>query len=154
MNKEETTVSHRTIKISKKITSPLNKVFSSISNVSERTQWSAPKGDEIKYLRSNFKEGGKDIFKCGSIGSLDFRGYVHYEDIIKNKRIINTETVFYKKQKMASSLITTEFFKVDNHSTIIKMTIQVASYCGEQMLKGCETGYKSSLRNLKEYLEG
>jgi hypothetical protein len=32
------------------------------------------------------------------------------------------------------------------------MTIQVISYCGDEMLKGYETGYKSSLNNLSKYL--
>lgn len=146
-----TTVQHRTIKLKKSIKASPQKVFKAFSNPKHKEKWSAPKGDEIRFLESNFKVGGIETFKCGSIGALDFNGIVHFEDILKNERIVYTETVFHKKNKLATALITIEF-EEDKGSTLIKMIIQVASYCGEQMLKGCETGYKSSLNNLKEYL--
>lgn len=145
-------VEHKTIKIKKIIKAPVEKVYKALSSTKEKSKWSAPGGDEIKFLKSNFKNGGIEIFKCGPKGSMDFAGTLHYEDIIKNERIVYTETVFYKKQKMASALITTELVS-NKDSTTVLMVIQVASYCGEQMLKGCESGYKGSLKNLKEYLE-
>jgi len=142
---------HKTIKLKKIIKAPPARVFKALANTKEKEKWSAPKGDEIYFLKSNFKVGGVEIFKCGSIGSLDFEGAVRYEDIIKNERIVYTETVFYKKDKLATALITTELAK-KNDSTVVTMTIQVTSYCGDKMLKGCETGYKSSLKNLSEYI--
>lgn len=145
-------VEHRTIKLKKSIKASVTKVYKALSSTKEKEKWSAPKGDEIIFLKSSFKEGGVEIFKCGSIGSLDYQGKIHYEEIVKNERIVYTETVFYKKQKLASALITTELVN-KNSSTIVLMTIQVASYCGERMLKGCETGYKSSLENLSEFLK-
>ena len=79
------------------------------------------------------------------------RGSIYYLDIIKNERIVYSETVYYKKDKLATALITTEMIK-NNSFTIVNMTIQVISYCGEKMLKGYESGYKSSLNNLSKYL--
>ncbi len=145
-------VAHRTIKLKKIIPSSIERVYKSFSSTKEKAKWSAPEGDEIKFLKSNFKNGGIETFKCGSVGALDFSGTLHYEDIIKNERIVYTETIFHKKNKLASALVTIEFAK-QNSSTLITMTIQVASYCGDQMLKGCESGYKSSLKNLASFLK-
>lgn len=145
-------VEHRTIRLKKIIKSPVTKVFKALSSTKQKEKWSAPEGDEIIFLKSSFKVGGVETFKCGSVGSLDYQGIIHYEDIIKNERIVYTETVFYKKQKLASSLITTELIS-KNATTVVLMTIQVASFCGERMLKGCETGHRSSLKNLSKFLK-
>lgn len=146
-------IEHKTIKLKKVIKAPIQAVYKALSTTKEKAKWSAPGNDEIKYLKSNFKNGGIETFKCGPPGSLDFSGTLHYEDIIKNKRIVYTETVFYKKAKLSSALISTELSE-KNGTTIIEMTIQVVSYNGPQMLKGNEVGYKGSLKNLKQYLEG
>lgn len=143
-------VEHRTIKIKKTMKAPLVKVFKALSSTKEKKIWSAPKGDEIRFSKENFKVGGVESFKCGSIGSLDYKGIVQYLDIVKNQRIVYLETVFYQGNKLASAIVTTEL-KENKNTTSITMTVQVASYCGERMLKGCETGYKSSMANLSEY---
>lgn len=145
-------IAHKTIKIKKTIKAPVEKVFKALSSVREKTKWSAPGGDEIKFLKSEFKFGGIETFKCGPKGQLDFNGVLHYEDIIRNQRIVYTETVFYKKDKLASALVSTELFS-HKESTQVVMTIHVASYCGEQMLKGYENGHKAALTNLKSHLE-
>nr|BDT27457.1 SRPBCC domain-containing protein [Bacteriovorax sp. HI3] len=143
---------HKTIKLKKVIKAPIDAVYKALSSTKEKAKWSAPGTDKIKYLKSNFKNGGIETFKCGPAGSLDFSGTLHYEDIIKNKRIVYTETVFYQKNKLSSALVSIELSE-KNSSTLISMTIQVASYSGPQMLKGNEVGYKGSLNNLKQYLE-
>lgn len=145
-------VEHKTIRIEKMIKSPISKVYRALSDTKQKVKWSAPKGDEIKFFKSSFKIGGVETFECGSVGSRDFKGIIHYEEIIKNQRIVYTETVSLKKEKLSSALITTELLEKDGQTTV-RMVIQVASYCGERMLRGCETGYKHSLNNLKEYLE-
>ena len=145
------TVKHKTIKIKKVMKALPNKVFKALSNPQKKEIWSSPNGDEMLFLNSDFKVGGVETFKCGPEGALDFRGSIYYLDIIKNERIVYSETVYYKKDKLAIALITTEL-KKNNSFTIVNMTIQVISYCGEKMLKGYESGYKSSLNSLSKYL--
>lgn len=145
------TVKHKTIKLKTVIKALPNKVFKALSNPQKKEIWSAPNGDKLLFLKSDFKVGGVETFKCGPEGALDLRGSIYYLDIIKNERIVYSETVYYKKDKLATALITTELIK-NNGFTIVNMTIQVISYCGDEMLKGYETGYKSSLNNLSKYL--
>ena len=144
-------VKHKTIKIKTVIKALPNKVFTALSNTQKKEIWSAPDGNKLFFLKSDFKVGGVETFKCGPEGALDLRGSIYYLDIIKNERIVYSETVYYKKDKLATALITTEMIK-NNSFTIVHMTIQVISYCGEKMLKGYESGYKSSLNNLSKYL--
>lgn len=146
-------IEHKTIKLKKLIKASAKEVYKALSNTKEKSKWSAPGTDKIKYLKSSFKNGGVEIFKCGPNGALDFSGRLHYEDIIKNERIVYTETVFYKKEKLSSALISIELIQHNIETTLIVMTIQVASYCGAKMLKGNEMGYKGSLSNLKQFLE-
>jgi len=145
------TVKHKTIKLKTVIKALPNKVFTALSNTQKKEIWSAPVGNKLFFLKSDFKVGGVETFKCGPEGALDLRGSIYYLDIIKNERIVYSETVYYKKDKLATALITTEMIK-NNSFTIVNMTIQVISYCGEKMLKGYESGYKSSLNNLSKYL--
>jgi uncharacterized protein YndB with AHSA1/START domain len=145
------TVKHKTIKLKTVIKALPNKVFKALSNPQKKEIWSTPNENKLLFLKSDFKVGGVETFKCGPIGSMNFKGTVYYLDIIKNERIIYSETVYYKKDKLATALITTELIK-NNRFSIVNMTIQVVSYCGDEMLKGYETGYKSSLNNLSKYL--
>lgn len=143
---------HRTLRFKRLIAAPPERVFRALSRAKEKALWSAPKGDEIRFQKSDFKFGGVETFRCGPKGALNFQGTLHFEDIIKNKRIVFTETVFFEKQKLATALVTTELTHIDQ-KTLVTMTIQVVSYCGDQMLKGYASGYKMSLKNLKDYLK-
>lgn len=145
MNNE---VAHRTVHITKTIPASVPAVFRSLSRASEKAKWSAPKGDEIRFLKSNFRRGGTEVFQCGPKGQMHFRGTLHFDDIIKNERIVYTETVSFKNEALATALITIQLTQ-QAQGTKIRMTIQVASYCGEKMLKGCESGYRTALSQLR-----
>lgn len=144
-------IEHRTITIKKQVSAPPVRVFKALASTKEKKIWSVPKGDEIRFSKSNFKIGGVEKFKCGSIGNLNYSGVIYYCDIVKNQRIVYLETVFYEESKLASALISTELLE-KGRGTLVVMTIQVASYCGKRMLQGYETGHLSSLENLAEYL--
>ena len=145
------TVSHKTVSIKKKMNYSPAKVFKAFASVEARSEWSVPKGDAIKYFESDFSVGGKDVFKCGSPGSMDFSGVVQYEDITKNKRIISTETITHKKKKLSVALVTIDLAKVDG-GTIITLTAQVCSLDGVDMSQGYKQGWSAVLGNLGEYL--
>jgi uncharacterized protein YndB with AHSA1/START domain len=146
------TVQHKTVKLKFKFNFKVEKVYKAFSSIEARKKWSVPKGDAIKYLKSDFTVGGVDRFKCGSPQAMEFGGVVHYEDIVKNKRIVSTETITYKSKRISSALVTTEFIEADAFTLLI-LTAQVASYDGMDMSKGYKQGWKSVLSNLNEYLK-
>ncbi len=143
---------HKTIKIKKVINELSPRVFKAFASIKEKSNWSAPPGEKIIFNKQNFKVDGVETFKCGPIGKLDYLGKVNYIEIIKNQRIVYVETVNYGKKKLATALVTIEFLQ-ENLKTQLVMTVQVVYYVGEDLIKGCEIGYKKSISNLKKYLE-
>jgi uncharacterized protein YndB with AHSA1/START domain len=143
---------HKTIKIKKTINAPSPRVFKSFSSIKEKAIWSAPPGDAIVFKKQNFKVDGVELFKCGPIGKLEYVGKVNYIEIIKDQRIIYIETVMHRRNKLATAMVTIELHQ-ENSKTQIEMTVQVVSYVGEDLIKGCKIGYKKSLTSLKKYLE-
>jgi uncharacterized protein YndB with AHSA1/START domain len=146
------TVTHKTVVVKKKLSFPPNKVFNAFANVTARTQWAVPKGDAIKYLKSNFKVGGQETFKCGDPSSMSFSGVVHYEDIVKNHRIVSTESISHNNKRLSSAL-TTLLLDKDINGTQLVLTAQIVSYDGSDMAIGYKQGWKAVLKNLGEYLK-
>jgi uncharacterized protein YndB with AHSA1/START domain len=136
------TTLHKTVKVQKHLKFPVHKVFKAFSEVKARTQWSVPKGDAVIYLKSDFKIDGKDVFKCGPIGALDFTGRVHYENIVKNEKIISTETIIFQKKVLSSALITLDLVPTQTGTKLI-MTAQIASFTDSDMSKGYKQGWTS-----------
>ncbi len=145
-------IQHKTIKLKTNLNASPARVFKAFSSVVEKSTWSAPPGDAIIFKKQNFKIDGVEFFKCGPIGNLEYLGKVNYIDIIKNHRIVYVETIKYKKSKLATAMVSLELLE-ENLKTQLIMTVQVVSYVGEDLIKGCEIGYKKSISNLKKYLE-
>lgn len=146
-------VSHKTVSLKKTVNYPVTKVFNAFASLEARSEWSVPKGDAIEYIKSDFSEGGKDIFRCGSPDSMEFSGVVQYEDIIKNRRIISTETISHKKKKISVALLTLELEKAKS-GTLIIFTAQICSLNGADMSQGYKQGWSAVLENLVEFLAG
>jgi len=146
------TTLHKTVKIQKHLKFPVQKVFKAFSDVKSRTIWSVPKGDAVIYLKSNFKIDGKDLFKCGPIGSLHFTGKIHYDNIVRNEKIISTETIIYQKTILSSALISLELIPTPAGTKLI-MTAQIASFNGSDMSRGYKQGWTSVLKNLDKFLK-
>lgn len=147
----QNTLEHKTVVVKKNFKSPVNDVYKAFASVKARSVWSVPKGDAIKYLQSEFKKGGIDIFKCGSFDSMDFKGVVTYHEILKNKRIISTEMISHKKRNLSVALVSIELVEI-NSSTKVTITAQIASLDGADMSRGYKQGWTSTLKNLEEYL--
>lgn len=145
------TVSHKTVNLKKTLNYSIQKVFKSFASQKARSEWSVPKGDAIEYIEEDFSVGGKDIFRCGSPDSMEFTGVVQYEDIIKNQRIIYTETIRHKKKKLSIALLTLNLAKVDD-ATEITLTAQVCSLDGADMSLGYKQGWTAVLKNLEDFL--
>lgn len=146
-------VIHKTIKIKKKIKAPLSKVYSAFSSPKARSKWAVPEGDAMEYSETDFRVGGTDRFRCGSPGVLEFKGLVTYQEIVKDLRIISTETLHRFEDALCVALLTTELFETTNGTNIV-ITAQVSSLNGRDMSTGYKQGWTSVLRNLEGFLEG
>jgi uncharacterized protein YndB with AHSA1/START domain len=102
------------------------------------------------YDQADFREGGEDVFRCGSKSTPDIHGATRYLDIVPNRRIVSTETITVEGRRLCASLVTLEL-NPDGDRTKLTTTIQLASFVGQDMVKGHESGTNASLDNLMNY---
>ena len=144
---------HATVTVEHSYAEPAEKLFSEFADPVARARWSAPSKDELVYDEADFQIGGKDVFRCGSKGDLKFRGETRYLDIVPNARVVSSETVDVDGQRLAAALTTLDFEPTEN-GTNLKVTIQVVSFVGPDMIRSYESGNKSALENLARHLNG
>jgi hypothetical protein len=73
--------------------------------------------------------------------------------IVPNNRVVSSETLDTDGQRLAVSLNTLEF-EATGESTNLKLTVQMVSLVGADMIDGYESGNNSALENLARHLSG
>lgn len=145
-------IQHKTFVFERRSSAPRERVYAAFADPVARACWSAPSDGAIfVYDEVDFREGGVDRFRCGSKEAPQYTGQTTYIAIVPNKLVVSCETVESGGRKLMSSLIVTEL-KSRGEATSIKMTVQVTSLFGQQMIVGTEIGNNSALDNLVEQL--
>jgi uncharacterized protein YndB with AHSA1/START domain len=142
---------HATITLQHSYSAPLERVFSEFADPVARARWSAPSGDVLIYDEADFRVGGKDVFRCGPKQDPKFRGVTCYLDIVRNARVVSSETVEMGGQRLAVALTTIDFEPVED-GTKLTVTVQIVSFVGPDVIHGYESGNKSALANLSQHL--
>ena len=141
-------VTHATLVFEREAPAAVEKVFVAFANAKIRSEWGAPSETAtIIYDHEDFREGGEDRFRCGSKSNPNIHGATHYLEIIPNCRIVSSEMISMDGKRLCASLITLELAQLDSR-TKLRSTSQVASFIGQDMIKGTETGTSSSLDSL------
>jgi uncharacterized protein YndB with AHSA1/START domain len=141
---------HATITLEHSYSAPVERVFSQFADPVARAAWSAPSEEVLVYDESDFRVGGKDVFRCGPKGNPKFRGETRYLQIVPNERVVSSETLD-TDQPLAVALTTLEF-EPTNGGTNLTVTVQIVSFAGPDMIRGYESGNKSALENLSRHL--
>ena len=144
---------HATITLERTYQAPLERVFSEFADPVARARWSPPSNDVLIYDQTDFRTGGRDLFRCGPESDPKFRGETLYHLIVPNMRVVSSETVDADGQRLAVSLNTLDF-EATGESTNLKLTVQVVSLVGAGMIEAYESGNKSALDNLGRHLTG
>jgi len=144
---------HATITLERTYRAPLERVFSEFADPVARARWSPPSNDVLIYDQTDFREGGRDLFRCGPENAPKFRGETLYHLIVPNRRVVSSETVDVNGQRLAVSLNTLDL-EASGESTNLKLTVQMVSLAGAGMIEGYESGNKSALENLARHLSG
>jgi len=142
---------HVTFTLARSYAAPLELVFSEFADPVARARWSAPSEDVLIYDESDFRVGGRDVFRCGPKSDPKFRGETRYLLIVPNTRVVYSETVDTDGQRLAASLTTFEFEPVES-ATNVTVTVQMVSFVGPGMIEGYESGNRSALENLSHHL--
>src|ERR1700744_6688637 len=139
---------HATLVFERDLSAPVAKVFAAFASPEERSNGGAPSDTAaFIYDKTDFREGGIDVFRCGDKSNPQFRGVTTYYDIVPNERIVSSEVVETQGKKLLISMATTAFEPRGTGSKIT-VTVQLTSLAGEDMLKGAEFGHNASLDNL------
>jgi uncharacterized protein YndB with AHSA1/START domain len=144
---------HTTITLEHTYTAPLERVFSEFADPVTRARWSPPSSDLLIYDQTDFRVGGRDVFRCGPKNDPKFRGETLYYLIVPNERVVSSETVDADGQRLAISLNTLDF-EATGEGTHLKLTVQMVSLVGAGMVEAYESGNKSALENLARHLSG
>jgi len=142
---------HATLVFEREINATVESVFAAFAEAKVRSEWGAPSDTAIViYDREDFREGGEDQFRCGSKTNPNIYGTTRYLEIIPNKRIVSTETIVMDGRRLCASLTTLEL-TASGKKTKLKSTSQVASFIGQDMIRGHEQGNNGSLNSLVKY---
>jgi uncharacterized protein YndB with AHSA1/START domain len=105
------------------------------------------------YDQTEFRAGGRDLFRCGPKNDPKFRGETFYHLIVPNRRVVSSETLDVDGQRLAVSLNTLDF-EPTGEGTNLKVTVQMVSLVGAGMIEGYESGNQSALENLGRHPSG
>src|ERR1700716_3408514 len=97
---------HATITLERIYRAPLDRVFSEFADPGARARWCPPSNDVLIYDRTDFRAGGRDIFRCGPKDDPKVRGETFYHLIVPNKLVVSSETLDADGQRLAVSLST------------------------------------------------
>jgi uncharacterized protein YndB with AHSA1/START domain len=143
-----TTTLHATLIFERDIPAPVAQVFAAFADPVARSAWGAPSDTAVViYDEADFREGGQDRFRCGSKADPNIHGTTRYLDIVTHRRVVSSETIEMDGRRLCASLTTLEF-AADGETTRLKNTTQLASFIGDDMVRGHETGTNASLDNL------
>jgi uncharacterized protein YndB with AHSA1/START domain len=142
---------HATLVFEREIPAPIEEVFAAFADPVARTAWGAPSDTAVViYDEADFREGGQDRFRCGAKPNPNIYGTTRYLEITANRRVVSSETIVVDGKRLCASLATLELTP-DGEKTKLKSTTQLASFIGEDMVKGHEMGTNASLDNLVQY---
>ncbi|HEV2110478.1 MAG TPA: SRPBCC domain-containing protein [Gammaproteobacteria bacterium] len=144
---------HATLTMEHAYAAPVARVFAEFADPVARARWSPPSSDVLIYDETDFREGGKDVFRCGPKGDPKFHGTTAYLVIAPNERVVSSETLEAEGRHLAVALTTLDF-EAAGQGTKLRVTVQMISFVGAGMVEGYESGNRSALENLSRHLSG
>lgn len=141
-----------TLRLSQHVDAPVLEVWEAYADSTTRARWSVPAGEKMVYDESDFQEGGRDRYRCGSPESLEFHAEVEYVKIVPQELVVYMETVRNEGKPLATGTVNWEF-ELDGTGTLVTVTNQVVSFVGVGMIDGNRNGHTKALEQLRQHLE-
>lgn len=139
---------HATLVFERICAAPVDRVFQALSDAAERAKWGTPSESAIFfYEATDFRVGGRDVFRCGSKDDPQFRGVTTYCDIVPNRGIVSSEVIEVNGAPILISLLTTTLEPVDAGTKVV-LTAQLVSLKGDDMIQGAKMGQNAAMDNL------
>lgn len=146
-------IEHETFVLERRYEAVPERVFAAWADPAARERWAAPSPDQaIEHSEADFRVGGRDVSRCGAVGDLRYTVETRYLDIVPDRRIVFAEVVECGDARLSVALITVEFAPEDG-VTRLRLTNQIASLSGADMIAGSRSGLAAALDNLADYLK-
>ncbi|MCF8605969.1 SRPBCC domain-containing protein [Gordonia sp. HY442] len=140
-----------TITVAGRVDAQLAAVWDAYVDPAARAVWSVPAGEALVYDKSDFREGGHDLYRCGPPDSLDFTVTAEYVRIVPEQLIVYVETVRTAGQPLATGAVVWKF-EADDRGTVVTVTSQITSFVGQAMIDGNRSGHAKALEQLGGFL--
>lgn len=142
---------HATIALARFFPETPARVFAEFAGPAARAKWSAPSGDALVYDETDFRVGGRDVFRYGPKDDLRFLAQTRYLMIVADRCVVSSETLETEGRILAVSL-NTMGLEPSADGVTPRLTIQLAALAGEEMVKGYESGNRAALDGLALHL--
>ena len=141
---------HATLIFERRCAADVARVFAALADPVERARWGTPSETAaLIYDETDFRVGGRDVFRCGSKANPQYRGVTTYYDIVSHQRIISSETVEVGGKTVLISMLTMTL-EPEGAGTKVMLTAQVTSLDGDNMIEGAKFGNNAALDKLVE----
>lgn len=145
-----TAVTHDTLSFTRRIEAPIAAVWDAFADPEQRALWSVPAEHAQVYDEAAFEVRGRDLYRCGPPNALDVEGVVDYIQIVPRSLIIHLDTVSRHGRMLATALLTWEF-EAEGEGTVVRLTDQVTSLVGPDMIDGHRNGHTIALDQLRDF---
>lgn len=142
---------HETITLSRRIPFPRAEVWNAYADPARRCVWGVPAGEGIEYAAEDFREGGRESYRCGPLGSLDFLVEAQYLRVVEQRVIVYAETVWTNETPLSSALVSWTLEPLGGATQVV-VTCQVSSFVGAGMIEGSRSGHRIVLAQLGRFL--
>jgi uncharacterized protein YndB with AHSA1/START domain len=150
----ETTTTHGTLIFERAFACSAETLYQAFADPVARVRWGLPSPTAtIIYDEADFRVGGRDRSRCGAKNDPRFRVDAVYLNIVPDRRIVYSETVADGERALSGALHTIEISH-DGAKAHLKVTVQLASYDGEDAAAGVRFGFGAALNNLSTEIEG
>jgi uncharacterized protein YndB with AHSA1/START domain len=144
---------HGTITVERTLDAPVSRVYAAYADPKARQSWGAPSDTAtFTYEQADFRVGGRDLARCGPKEDPRFRVEARYVDIVRERRVVATETIREIERLLATNITTVEL-SPEGERTHVKVTVQVTSFVGPDMIKHTRAGHEGSLASMARYVE-
>lgn len=148
-----TEIAHATIVLERTYKAAPARVFAAWESVEAREQWAAPAdGVRVKYVEASFREGGVDVTHCIEADEKTFETRGCYMQIVPGQRIVFTEQIYQAGAQLSAALVSVELAAAGAGTRQV-VTLQIASFVGEDMTQGYDSGWTVALDNLAKVLD-
>jgi len=144
----QNTLTHGTLVLERTYKAAPKRVFAAWESVEARERWQSPTpGFRLKYVETDFREGGREVVHCIETVKPIWEAQIHYLDIRRDSLLVFTELVSGEGKHESAALVGVQFTPVPDGTHLI-VTLQITAFDGAPMLDGYQYGWNAALDNL------